>query len=276
MTLHAKPANIHCPLDVLAELDRPAHMGRLLRGLIHNINGPLQNISMLLELMERHHTKIEGHLQSEAAATAQDALRPLCDAQKGRIQRILDQVRVFSEMLKDFMVLQEIEANESEVEINLILEKLSRVYRADLFFKHHVTVTLRPAAKVPLLRLRGRHLIPALEHLVENALLSMRASKEKTLVLCSEVTADHVIVEVKDTGCGLPKDRSPEELFLPFVTAWPDGVRSADKISRHVGLGLTLAQRLLAPYGAAIVLKPEEDGGTAARVFLPKSGTFFP
>ncbi len=276
MTLHMKPAIIDCPLDVLAELDRPAHMGRLLRGLIHNINGPLQNISMLLELMERNHAKIEGHLQSETAAAARDALRPLCDGQKGRIQRILDQVRVFSEMLKDFMVLQEIESNESEVEINVILEKLSRAYRADLFFKHHVTVTLRPAAKVPLLRVRGRHLIPALEHLVENAVLSMRASKEKNLVLSSEVTEEHVIVEVRDTGCGLPKDRSLEELFEPFVTAWPDDIRSADKTARHMGLGLTLARKLLEPYGAAIALKPGESGGTTARVVLPKSGTFFP
>lgn len=276
MTLHTKPAVIDCPLEVLAELDRPAHMGRLLRGLIHNINGPLQNISMLLELMERNHAKIEGHLQSEIPASLRDALRPLCDGQKGRIQRILDQVRVFSEMLKDFMVLQEIESNESEVEINVILEKLSRAYRADLFFKHHVTVTLRPAPKVPLLRLRGRHLVPALEHLVENAVLSMRASIEKTLILSSEVTEQHVIVEVKDSGCGLPKDRSPEELFQPFVTAWPDEVRSADKTFRHTGLGLTLARKLLEPYGAAVVLKDEENGGSAARVILPKSGTFFP
>ncbi|MEJ5363731.1 MAG: HAMP domain-containing sensor histidine kinase [Desulfosoma sp.] len=275
MTLHTKPAIIDCPLEVLAELDRPAHMGRLLRGLIHNINGPLQNISMLLELMERNHAKIDGHLQSEPAAV-QDALRPLCDGQKSRIQRILDQVRVFSEMLKDFMVLQEIEGNESEVEINLILEKMSRAYRADLFLKHHVTVTLRPAAKVPLLRVRGRHLIPALEHLVENAVLSMRASKEKNLVLSSEVTEEHVIVEVRDTGCGLPKDRSSEELFEAFVTAWPDDIRSADKTARHMGLGLTLARKLLEPYGAAIALKPGESGGTTARVVLAKSGTFFP
>lgn len=275
MTLHTRPAVTDCPLEALAELDRPAHLGRLLRGLIHNINGPLQNISMLLELMERNHAKIEEHFQVQGSPWM-DAVRPLCDGQKGRMQRILDQVRVFSEMLKDFMVLQEIEANESEVEINLILEKLSRVYRADLFFKHHVTVTLRPAPKVPLLRVRGRHVVPALEHLVENAVLSMRASKEKALVLSTEVTGEHVIVEVRDTGCGLPKGRSPEELFQPFVTAWPDDVRSADKTYRHLGLGLTLAQKLLEPYGAGICLKPGASGGTAARVLLPKSGTFFP
>lgn len=272
---HVNPTMTEWPLEVLAELDRPAHLGRLLRGLIHNINGPLQNISMLLELMERNHLKIEEHLQAQATSIP-EALRSLCDGQKGRIQRILDQVRVFTEMLKDFVVLQEIEANESEVEINLILERLSRVYRADLFLKHHVTVMLHLAPKVPLLNLRGRHVVPALEHLLENALLSMRASKDKTLTLSTEVMKDHVIVEIKDTGCGLPKDRSPEELFQAFVTAWPDNVRSADKTCRHLGLGLGLAQKLLNPYGAGISLKPEKSGGTVAQVFLPKLGTFFP
>ncbi len=263
------PSEIECPLDVLAELDRPAHMGRLLRGLIHNINGPLQNISMLLELMERNHAKIDAQLCSETESLV-NALRPLCDAQKGRMQRILEQVRLFSEMLKDFMVLHEIEVNESEVEVNLILEKLQLIYRADLFCKHHVTVERYPAAKVPLLRVRGRHLVPALEHLIENALLSMRTTPEKKLTLSTEVTAQHVVVSVKDTGCGLPKDRSSEELFEPFVTAWPDDVRGADKIHRHLGLGLTLAARLLQPYGATVSLEPQTAGGTVAQVFLPK------
>ncbi|MEJ5347433.1 MAG: HAMP domain-containing sensor histidine kinase [Desulfosoma sp.] len=265
----ATAAGIECPLDVLAELDRPAHMGRLLRGLIHNINGPLQNVSMLLELMERNHAKIDAHLSSEADALV-TALRPLCDAQKGRMQRILEQVRLFSEMLRDFMVLHEIEVNESEVEVNLILEKLQLVYRADLFCKHHVTVERYPAAKVPLLKVRGRHLVPALEHLIENALLSMRKSSEKKLILATEVTAQHVVVSVQDTGCGLPEDRSPQELFEPFVTAWPDDIRGADKIHRHLGLGLTLAARLLQPYDATVSLEPLMAGGTVAKVILPK------
>lgn len=274
MTLLTKPSRSDFPLEALAELDRPAHMGRLLRGLIHNINGPLQNISMLMELMGRNHAKLEEHLQAQSAST-QNTWRPLWEGQKGRMQRVLDQIRGFSEMLKDFMVLQEVETNESELEMNLILDKLSRVYRADLFFKHHVTVIMRPASKLPLLRLRGQDVVPALRHLVENAVLSMRASKEKTLTLCTEVTEDHVVVDVRDTGCGLPKDRSPEELFQPFVTAWPDEVRLADKASRHFGIGLTLAQKLLEPYRAFISLEPEESGGTSARVFLPASGTFF-
>lgn len=260
---------IHCPLSALTEVDRPAHMGRLLRGLIHNINGPLQNISMLLELMERNHDKINGHL-ADGGGSLQELLRPLCEAQKGRMQRILDQIRVFSEMLKDFMILQEIEVNESEVEINLILEKLSRIYRADLFCKHHVTVETRLTPRVPLLRMRGRDVVPALEHLLENALLSMKTSRQKTLVLSTDVTEEHVVVSVKDTGCGLPKDRAPQELFEPFVTAWPDDVRAADKGNRHVGLGLTLAAGLLNPYGAVISLSPNDQGGTLARILIPK------
>ncbi|ROR01919.1 sensor histidine kinase [Desulfosoma caldarium] len=262
-------AGTECPVDALAELDRPAHMGRLLRGLIHNINGPLQNISMLLELMDRHHAKIDSHLLVHTGPLA-EALRPLCDAQKGRIQRTLDQVRLFSEMLKDFMVIHEIEVNESEVEVNLILEKLQCIYRADLFCKHHVTMEMRPAPKVPLLRIRGRHLVPALEHLMENALLSMRASTEKILILSTEVTEHHVVIRFEDTGCGLPQDRGPEELFEPFVTGWPDEVRKADKIFSHLGLGLTLASRLLRPYGATVSLMPRETGGTMAQVFLPR------
>ncbi|SMC19455.1 Histidine kinase-, DNA gyrase B-, and HSP90-like ATPase [Desulfacinum hydrothermale DSM 13146] len=256
----------------LAELDRPGHMGRLMRGLIHNINGPLQNISMLLELMERNHTRMEDLVASLSDQDGSDLPR-LLDSEKGRLGRLLEQVRLFSDMLRDFMILHEIEANESEIDVNQILERLGKIYKADLFFKHHVSLRLELAPHVPLLRVLGRHLVPALHHLIQNGLTALRAASEKELVLATDVFQDEVWIRVEDNGCGLSDQVPTEELFTPFATHWPSEVNEQEKGRNHLGLGLALAQHLLSPYGAQVRLEPMETG-TRAVVILPVPGTF--
>ncbi|SHF64774.1 Histidine kinase-, DNA gyrase B-, and HSP90-like ATPase [Desulfacinum infernum DSM 9756] len=264
--------NMEHLFQAFAELDRPAHMGRLVRGLIHNINGPLQNISMLLELMERNHSRIDELVRVLPIPDPADLSR-LLDSQKGRVGRLLDQVQVFSEMLRDFMTLHEIEANESEIDVNLILEKLGRVYKADLFFKHQVALRMELAPHVPLLRVLGRHLIPALHHLIQNALTALRTAPAKEIVLASEVTREGVAVRVEDSGCGLPDEMSAEELFNPFVTRWPAEVVECEADRKHLGLGLSIVRHLLAPYGAESRLEAKGTG-TRALLLLPVPGTF--
>ncbi len=257
--------------EALIEMDQPAHLGRLVRGLIHNINGPLQNISMLLELLERTQSKMEDHFQA-VPPEHRDVLMGWCMSQRSRIERLLDQVHLFSEMLRDFMVLHEIQVNESEIDVNLILEKLGRVYKADLFFKHHVVFECRLAPRVPLLRVLAKHLIPALQHLMENALLAVRKTPEKRIVLSSELHGDQVRITLEDSGCGLPEEVSTERLFEPLVSAWSEEIRAEDPHRSHRGLGLTIARALLKPYGALLSLQPL-PGGTQARIVVPVPGS---
>ena len=73
---------------------------------------------------------------------------------------------------------------------------------------------------------------------------------------------DGIEIAIRDRGPGLP-DEVRERLFQPFVTSRPDGV----------GLGLSLAHRILTLHGGKLRIEDRPGGGTQAVAWLPV-GTF--
>lgn len=71
---------------------------------------------------------------------------------------------------------------------------------------------------------------------------------------------DHVIIEVADTGPGVPKDIS-DRIFDPFFTTKEEG--------KGTGLGLSTVHGAIGQMGGAILLDSEEGSGAAFRIYLP-------
>jgi signal transduction histidine kinase len=69
---------------------------------------------------------------------------------------------------------------------------------------------------------------------------------------------DAVVIEVADTGPGLP-ELVREKLFQPFVTTREKGV----------GLGLSIVHRLVQRHGGTVSAEERKGGGTVFRVVLP-------
>ncbi len=75
---------------------------------------------------------------------------------------------------------------------------------------------------------------------------------------------DYVMVEVADTGCGMPPSVL-ERAFEPFFTTKPTG--------QGTGLGLSMAYGFVKQSGGEIVLKSTPGQGTSVRIFLQRSAT---
>ena len=171
-------------LDALLEKDRLCYLGYFVQGVIHNVNGPLQNLSMLGEILLKGQDSQDGFVHARCSGS-QGEWQDLSTKQRKRLAQLSQQILGLADMMRDFMVLHEIERNETEVDLNLILSKLVNVFRSDLFFKHQVALDLQLARNLPLMRILGRHLIPALVHIFRNALTAMRDSAEKRLAIHS-------------------------------------------------------------------------------------------
>lgn len=254
-------------LELLLHKDRQSYWGRWIPGLIHNINGLLHNISMLVEMIYKNQEDIKQAFTTVAGSLGGEKAAPFAKQAK-RLEQLNQQVSQLSEMLFDIKILHEIEEGESEIDLKLLLHKLAKVFRADLFFKHNVTLELEVGENIPLIRIPGKDLVPALIHLFQNALTAIHAAPLKTVSLSCHREGDIVIIAFRDTGCGLsttsPID-DPEASFRLFGTQWPEEVLQEEEGEKHFGVGLFAAQQRLAPYGVKVHLMPSEgDQGTTA------------
>jgi signal transduction histidine kinase len=206
---------------------RHATLGRLLQGVLHNLNGALQILSMHMELLER----MAGRQEGGASPEIQD-----------QIAKCLEQVDQFQVIL-DVLLQKTVHDEQSEnqmISLNDLLEEELAILHHHLFFKHHVRVHKTFAASLPLLKGSYLNFSQGFFAFIENAVEAMTESEHKELTIATEIQANRIRVQIKDTGCGIPKDVQ-ENLFKPFFTT---------KAGIHHGLGLYVARELMTPYGA--------------------------
>jgi len=102
-----------------------------------------------------------------------------------------------------------------------------------------------------------------LDNLLENA-HKYSPDRSTPIVLRLRSTSDGIAFEVEDRGIGVAEEDLPR-LFAPFFR----GDRSRDRQTGGVGLGLTLAKRIVEAHEGAISAISRAGAGTTFRVTLP-------
>ncbi len=254
-------------IEALHEKDRLSFAGRFVQGFVHNTNGPLQNLSMLSEMLLSGLELQEKIFKQNAGENPQ--WDEILAKQRKRVTQLRDQIFCLAGDLRHFMQVYEIERSGNQIDINALLTRILAVLKADLFFKHKVTTELRLSKNLPQIRIPGRNLIPALFHLFNNAITAMKDSPRKEFTVETLAGEGCIIVRIMDTGCGLCGCNEPESLFRIFESKWPD--ESEESKELHLGFGLYAARELLAPFGCSIVLECAEETTTAVlRIELPE------
>ncbi len=104
-------------------------------------------------------------------------------------------------------------------------------------------------------------LTQVLLNLLRNAMDAMADAPRRLITIQTEVTAVGTELSVADVGTGLPAE-IVGGLFTPFFTTK----------SRGLGIGLTIAQRIVEAHAGTIVARENISGGATFTITLPRSG----
>ncbi len=200
--------------------------------------------------------------QSRAGEDAEWAA--LVEKQRRRLTQIRQQIFNLAADLQEFMQLYEIERHGTEVDINALLTRLVKLFKSDLFFKHHVECELHLAPNLPHIKAPGKDLVPAVFHLLQNGVTALHTSPRKVLLVNTSRQGEEILLQITDSGAGLPEGVDCETLFDLFVSKWETSESKDGSADPHLGFGLYAARQLLLPYGFEVGLAKSPRGTTAS------------
>jgi signal transduction histidine kinase/AraC-like DNA-binding protein/FixJ family two-component response regulator len=126
--------------------------------------------------------------------------------------------------------------------------------------EHNVAWRLRLPERLPPVAADPLRLRQILLNLLHNA---AKFTQQGSIVLGAEVAPPHLHIWVEDTGQGIPFDLQ-ERIFEPFVTG-----RVAQRRPEGIGLGLSIARRLVALHQGLLTLESQPHVGSAFHIYLP-------
>ncbi|MFH7320358.1 sensor histidine kinase [Desulfurivibrio sp. D14AmB] len=241
-----------------------AAVGRLFRGVIHNLNGVLQVSSLhgdMSAMVLHRAAELVGQLataSTDRAAALRAELEALVVGQRDSVDKLQEKTRQGTQILRRVLELPPLSPGSAPPwTLNEVLACEVEFLSADPFFKHKVVKELEPAAQLPPLGgdLLKIHQIVYL--LLDNALAAVRDQVEARIEARISRNAAGLELLLGDNGPGIaPAHR--ERIFEPFFTTRPEAM----------GLGLYLARKLARLEGGELTCL-EAESGALFRLLLP-------
>ncbi|MFO0722373.1 MAG: PAS domain S-box protein [Myxococcota bacterium] len=234
----------------LATADRLNTVGTLAAGVAHEINNPLAFTMMNLELLN---DELKGVLTTLPPERRTDLLEILRDARDGaeRVRKIVANLKMFTQA-------GAAERRES-LDVRHVLNTALHLTQNQI--RHRARLVRDFGVTAPVSADEAR-LVQVFINLLLNAVYAIRVGDvaNNEIRIRTEQTADRVIVEVQDSGEGIPPHVKPR-IFEPFFTTKPAGVGT--------GLGLAISYNIVQGLGGDITVDSALGKGTTFRVSLP-------
>jgi len=219
----------------------PAETAELAAGFIHEIKNHLGTLSLNLQLLAEDFETAETPRERRALT---------------RVGKLSAECRKLVDLANDF--LRFARPREPRLAPTSLDEVVMRLidFLGPTAKQQNVELNWFPAGELPP--------VPLDADLFEQALLNLMLNAEQampeggTLTLIGRAEGARVILDVIDTGVGIPADELPK-VFRPFHTTKPDGS----------GLGLATARKIVTAHGGTIGVQSEPGRGTKFTIALP-------
>jgi len=224
----------------LRQNERLATLGTTAAVFAHEIGNPLNGLSTSLQLAERllKNSDTPNPLVLETLQAASQEVQRLCS--------LLKDYRAIARPLR-----LNLEATDLRRAVQEVLIPSTRLYRVS-----GINVNVQFSEDLPLIRADKEKLKQIVLNLCKNAVEAMPGGG--VLTLKAYQLNDHVILEISDTGTGIPDGM---DVFQLFNTTKADGT----------GLGLPIVRQLVSEHRGTIECVSEPGKGATFRISLPLS-----
>lgn len=222
----------------LRRADRLSAVGQLSAGLAHEIRNPLASIEGAARVLQK----------GDAAEDLKHEFLGIIQKECRRLNRLLTDLLDFARPRLP---------ERRDVNIAGIIESVINL-AGHSAGKNHVTITNCVPQNLHLLRCDPEQISQVLLNLVINGIQSMPDGGE--ILLSANHRGQNLVIQVRDQGMGVPSENL-NQIFDPFYTTKDDGT----------GLGLSVANQIVAQHGGSISAERNADRGMTFSVVLPLS-----
>jgi signal transduction histidine kinase len=224
----------------LRENDRLAAMGMTAAALAHEIANPLQWMLSTVQLMQ------------EDLASQGEGAPPV--SWNDHLEDMQNEIGRLATLLQDFRALaRPVQMKLASINLRELISDVRKVIVPQLS-SNNIRIEYDIPPELPLLQVDADKIRQVFLNVCSNAIEAMPSGG--TLTLKARAGAESVILEVTDTGSGIP---AGFDVFEPFTTTKEKGT----------GLGLMIVRQILAAHDGSISYDSEVGKGTTFRIVLP-------
>ena len=243
----------------LIQASKMATLGEMATGVAHELNQPLSVIKTASSFFMKKISKKEDIRQDILFTMASEI-----DSHVDRASKIINHMREFGR--KSDMGLGKVQANH-------VLEKAFEIFSQQLKVRG-IRVIWELEKDLPMIMADPSRLEQVFINLLINARdaieerweafasqdFSGQEGREKTIRLTTRTEAYQIVIEVEDTGKGIPPDVL-DKIFEPFFTT--------KEVGKGTGLGLSISYGIIKDCGGNIKATPNEGKGALFVIRFP-------
>ncbi len=224
----------------LMESERLAAIGATAAKIGHELANPINGMSLTIQLLEQRLSRQINQPDDQTNATVKRL--------KDEISRLNDLTRQFREFVRK----EKYDFQSTELR-NLIDDVVA--LQEPHFVGRNVQVEAVVAPDLPAVKVDGNRIKQVLLNLLKNAVEAMPGGGKITIE--ARATQNTVVLEISDTGVGIPLD---VDAFEPFMTTKKEGT----------GIGLVIVRQIVTAHGGGISYRSQPGQGTSFRIELPR------
>jgi len=237
----------------LIQASKMTTLGEMATGVAHELNQPLSVIKTASSFLIKKVNKKEAIKEEVLKIMAEEI-----ESHVDRASKIINHMREFghkSEVIKE------------KVKVNEALNKAVEIFSQQLKLRE-IDVIKEFEENLPLILAEANRLEQVFINLLINARdaiedrleQSVHKNIEKKIFLTTRSSEDMVVIEIKDTGAGIPKSIL-DKIYEPFFTT--------KKVGTGTGLGLSISYGIVQDYDGTIKVETQEGEGSTFIIQFP-------